>query len=475
MPDKEFIEERVVFTVNPEREDHFIPRIKIAKSSGGLVEKSVRPIEANDISRILDFEGVTEAPPDGPIMYGEEDNQGNLSFPRRHFCIRGGFMFYFDESDVTVSGQYNVEYHGAPLGVIPLDNVQVTLPPGGRRVFREHAQTNARTGYELAILHNGGRGDGARPPAFIVTQNLQIRDKWVNAIKERAKFDAQTKLRAVLAYQADPSIFTSRPQDLLRRSRQNQGIEKGKDRRTLRKGKRAGTKQIVEEEPGSNEALIKEALQDFGRKKFSEKMFLDQFFEQYTELDAQTEIPKMEKWQSALKKGLKGAVLEQYEYFVVASTEFSKMGREVLDLKNMVETQVETIRDMKEIDFSMVDDDEYSDDSDSEENGMNGKSKSKSMDDDSDAASEMSDSKDKFDIVGQSGLNFRDPDSKEGIITIPAFLDDSAEEILAFVKESRYTDATDLWAKARLEVIGLLHLVSFWRSLFVYTLLCFSC
>ena len=180
-------------------------------------------------------------------------------------------MFYFDESDVTVSGQYNVEYHGAPLGVIPLDNVQVTLPPGGRRVFREHAQTNARTGYELAILHNGGRGDGARPPAFIVTQNLQIRDKWVNAIKERAKFDAQTKLRAVLAYQADPSIFTSRPQDLLRRSRQNQGIEKGKDRRTLRKGKRAGTKQIVEEEPGSNEALIKEALQDFGQKKFSEK------------------------------------------------------------------------------------------------------------------------------------------------------------------------------------------------------------
>ena len=38
-------------------------------------------------------------------------------------------------------------------GVIPLDKVRIEFPPGGRRVFREHAQSEARTGYELAILH----------------------------------------------------------------------------------------------------------------------------------------------------------------------------------------------------------------------------------------------------------------------------------------------------------------------------------
>ena len=185
--------------------------------------------------------------------------------------------FYFDENDVTVSGQYNVEYHGPPLGVIPLDKVEVSIPPGGRRVFREHAQTNARTGYEIAILHKGaaGGGDGARPPAFVVTQSLQLRDKWAHAIKARAKVDSHTKLRAVLAYQSDPSVFASRPQDLLKKNRQNQ--RGGKDKRSTRKGKRPGA-QAETNEPGSNEALVKEALQDFGKNGFQEKQFLDNFF-----------------------------------------------------------------------------------------------------------------------------------------------------------------------------------------------------
>jgi hypothetical protein len=37
-------------------------------------------------------------------------------------------------------------------------------------------------------------------------------------------------------------------------------------------------------------------------------------------------------------------------------------------------------------------------------------------------------------------------------IEIPPHLEEVAEEILAYVKESRYSDATDLWAKTKQEV-----------------------
>ena len=37
-------------------------------------------------------------------------------------------------------------------------------------------------------------------------------------------------------------------------------------------------------------------------------------------------------------------------------------------------------------------------------------------------------------------------------IEIPPHLEEVAEEILAYVKESRYTDATELWSKTKQEV-----------------------
>ena len=40
-------------------------------------------------------------------------------------------------------------------------------------------------------------------------------------------------------------------------------------------------------------------------------------------------------------------------------------------------------------------------------------------------------------------------------IEVPTWLDDVVEEISAFVKESRYTDAIDLWSKAKNEIVEL--------------------
>ena len=44
---------------------------------------------------------------------------------------------------------------------------------------------------------------------------------------------------------------------------------------------------------------------------------------------------------------------------------------------------------------------------------------------------------------------YRDPDSRDGAIEVPDYLEGAAEEITAFAKESRYTDATELWCKTK--------------------------
>ena len=45
-------------------------------------------------------------------------------------------------------------------------------------------------------------------------------------------------------------------------------------------------------------------------------------------------------------------------------------------------------------------------------------------------------------------------------IEIPSHLEEVAEEILAYVKESRYSDATDLWAKTKQEVNDIMQQVT---------------
>mmetsp|Transcript_2400 Transcript_2400/g.5533 ORF Transcript_2400/g.5533 Transcript_2400/m.5533 type:complete len:772 (+) Transcript_2400:160-2475(+) len=463
--EKEFVEERVAFTVNPERPDHFIPRISVSKTSGnsGRVEKSFRPIEPSDVARILDYESVPDPPPDGAMMHGEMSG-GDINFPQRHFCIRGGFLFYFDETDITGSGQsHYVEYHGAPIGVIPLDKVTISLPPGGRRVFREHAQTNAKTGYEIAILHGGSAegGDGNRPPAFIAAKTLQLRERWADAIKARAGVERHTKLRTVFNFSSGAGMT---PQDMLKKS--GNSVKTETSRKTKKGKKNRKFASSDEKGEGGNENLVQGALEVFGKSGFNDKGFVDNYFEKNSEKDAEDECRLMDLKQLAIKKGLKTAILEQYEYFVEASAEMTKMGKEVGDLKNMVETQVETIKVMKEIDFgltsalddvdenaSFVDDGDglFNDPRDARKSGG---SRRRLDDDQSDASSVSSNGGEeaqKFD----TGIRYRDPDSKEGVIEIPSYLDDSTEEITAFVKESRYTDATDLWAKAKKEVAAI--------------------
>lgn len=492
---KEFVEEKVAYVVDQAHPDKFNPRISISKTVDRIgrakVEKTFRPFETDDIARVLDFEQVPDPPPDGPMMHCEVEEM-DLAFPSRHFCLRGGFLFYFDLSDASGTGQsHYITYHGPPMGVIPLDKVKIEFPPGGRRVFREHAHTNARNGYELVILHepDDETKEGRRPPAFVVAESLGNREKWASALRARAKMDQTTTMRAV-AYTGDSSLFT-KPQELLKEANDNKAQSReeatsvavqtpaGKEKKAKgRSNRRTSTTGKKDKEGGDgDDNVIQEALQEFGKNNFLEKNWIDSYFETHNDFDAPARCRQMEQWQQAIKSGLKSAVLEQYEYFVEASGEMTTMGREVILLKTLVETQVETIKEMKEIDFAsavfkpMDDSGSYheGDMFDQPTRMRKGRrminASSDHGDDQSDASSVSSygEKGGKGWAAAQGTTNkpkFRDPTKKDGAIELPDWFEDASEEIMAFVKESRYTDATNHWAKSKDEISEILLRVS---------------
>jgi hypothetical protein len=473
----EMVEERVAFIVDQAHPTKFLPRISIAKTVDRIgrarVDKTFRAFETDDIARVLDFEQVPDPPPDGPMMHYEVHPEKGLDFPSRHFCLRGGFLFYFDLNDVSGTGQsHYITYHGPPLGVIPLDKVIIEFPPGGRRCFREHAETEARNGYELAIVHKPDGNEQQRSAAFIVCDSLGMREKWSSALKERAKMkDQPTKLRTGV-FAAD-STMISKPDATANGDSAGVaiptnavGIDKSKT--AHKRMNRKGSQDASHEKYDPQQPPVQEALQEFGKSNFSDKAWIDNYFETHTDFDAPARCKQMETMQDMVKKGLKTAVLEQYEYFVEASGEMTTMGREVIALKTLVETQVETIKEMKEIDFSSVlnNADEEGSEAEGPDAGKGrikprrfGKNGGPDADYDSDESSVSSyGGKQRSGEMGRT--RFRDPKKKEGAIEIPDWFEDANEEILAYVKESRYTDATNHWAKSKEEVTKALDQVS---------------
>lgn len=495
MDTKEFVEEKVAYAVDQAHPEKFNPRISISKTVDRIgrakVEKTFRPFETDDIGRVLDFEQVPDPPPDGPMMHCEVEEK-DLGFPSRHFCLRGGFLFYFDLSDVSGTGQsHYITYHGPPMGVIPLDKVKIEFPPGGRRVFREHAHTNARNGYELVILHEpvDESKEGRRPPAFVVAESLGNREKWATALRARAKMDQPTTMRPV-AYTGDSSLFT-KPQELLKESKDSKAESReaatavavqtpsGKEKKAKgRSSRRLNTVSGKKDKEGgvAEDSVIQEALQEFGKNNFLEKNWIDSYFETHNDFDAPARCREMEQWQQAIKSGLKSAVLEQYEYFVEASGEMTTMGREVILLKTLVETQVEITKNMKEIDFASavfkpVDDSGSHHDGDMFDQPSRMRKGRRMINASSDHGDDQSDASSVSSYVEKGGKGhvategatkpkYRDPTRKDGAIELPDWFEDASEEIMACVKESRYTDATNHWAKSKEEIAEILQRVS---------------
>lgn len=444
--------EKVVYAADSSDMERLLPKIV----SGQSGERFFRP---TDMSRVLDSSDMPDPPSDGPMLHCASGERGDMKFPVRHFCLRGGYLFYFDLQDVDDETSIDVTYHGPPLGVIPLSEVAVEFPPGGRRVFREHAHTDARNGYEMVLIHAPGDNNNLRPAQFLVAESLHQRERWAQAIKLRTDNALETLMRPDLIGAGGAT------KKVTQRTNKKEALSKLMDKEMVNQKKtRHGMKEIFDDEIDTGKAI-----KEFGIANFEERQWMDKFFQKHNDFDAPTQCRLLEQWHSSIKKGLKGAVSEQYEYFVEASTEMTTMGREVASLRAMVESQAETIKEMKEIDFAAAfsdavpDEQELmsSDDEDAMEPPRVGvKSRRRrvrqSQDDVSDASSISSTEGGVASHRSKGGRKdeFHEDNGAPAMEVVP-WLDDVAEEISAFIKECRYTDGANLLFKAKLEISDL--------------------
>jgi hypothetical protein len=454
-------------------------------------------------------------------------------FPKRFFCLRGSFIFYFDLGDVALQDRRRLQGQNAhdlpnflngPIGVIPLERTTVEFPPGGRRVFREHANTDATQGYELMIRHvpartstaaedlsGGGPVTGTkitkrRAPAYLVMESLGQRDAWAEAIRVRAEaYRKETKLRLTGDGSMDGmALVDSTFVDDVEGERKESIVRSSSPSRAKFGSRPIGgdlslLAGVMEAEEQKD---VDEALRMFGSQTFfQEKDWVHDFYKNHDEVEGKELCEKLERWQISIKKGLRGAVLEQYEYFVEASKEMTQMGREVASLKELVQKQVEMFESMKRINFNLDlgrpagsifdadkgenamiedetttrdssdDDDDDDDEDDDFNNDENETSKS----------SPLSRKKQQPSVRVRKKRGVTSPLSKSSskrsnnTIDIPIWIDDAVDEISALVKEYRYSEAAELLMKAKLEVKDILNLVRTVPSRLTVVALCMLC
>lgn len=465
---KEYKYERVLFEPSRLNNGEFVPRIGIVSNNEDSNEDS-REFRGEDMIRVLDFDNMDPPPSDAIFGHSEFelDDDDNVhddlppKFPKRYCILRGSYVFYFSMDDIAADGSQGRYHHnqnsgmkfkGTPLGIIPLDRTVVEFPPGGRRVFREHAQTDARNGYEMMIRHMGradNRTTKRRAPAYIVAETSGQRELWKKAIVSRADVHKKdTKLRPKGAANITDINNENSGRKYKGRGSMLRSDALGAERRVG--GNISVLAGVLDKEEQKN---IDDALEQFGNSAFFEESdWVNQFFEQNDEFDSLETSRKLEKWQTSIKKGLRGAVLEQYEYFVEASKGMTIMGREIATLKDLVGKQVETVESMKNVTFELgpIVQNQHSD---------HGENNFAFPDDEDDIFSSDGEgenqitSKDSWDRFARSSQRKPGKKASTSAIEIPEWLmDDVVEEISAFVKQFRYLDATDLLLKAKVEV-----------------------
>ena len=490
---KEYKYEKVSYEASRLNNGEFIPRIAVV-SNNDSANEDYREFQVEDIHRVLDFDSMPGPPPSDAVfghLEFELDDDDTVTddappkFPNRYFVLRGSFIFYFDVNDVDgmdIDSLTQSRFHqlnstprikGKPLGVIPLERTVVEFPPGGRRCFREHAQTNARNGYEMMIRHMGRAGTGVvdasgavtskrRAPAYIVADSSGQRELWKKAIVVRADAHKKdTKLRPIGAANApNKTGDTISSQSLGRRIRAGDSLTQNDMMSSERRigGTISVLAGVLEAEEQKD---IDEALEQFGNiTVFEESDWVNDFFENNDELQSLTTSRKLERWQTSIKKGLRGAVLEQYEYFVEASKGMTIMGREMTLLRELVARQVDTIETMKNMSYEI---------GTLLPNNHIEKRNLEHPDDEDEVYSSDEDTLDKVESNDswndRTGYSSRDRSAKNlehsttSVIDVPQWLDEVEEEVSAFIKESRYSDATDLLIKAKNEINDIMNQV----------------
>lgn len=195
------IQERVIHHLDPSNASAshiplFLPCIRISRGGGNNNNVNddynndddddlIRPFTKSDLDRVMDYNNMPHEPPSPcALMHCEapgsgienNDNEdelevydGGISFPKRWAKLAGGYIFLTankskisggkdtkadggtkeEESKDTTTAATTTGDHddgggestSGKIACIPLQGCTVELPPGGRRVFREHAHT----------------------------------------------------------------------------------------------------------------------------------------------------------------------------------------------------------------------------------------------------------------------------------------------------------------------------------------------
>ena len=358
----------------------------------------------------------------------------------------------------------------------------------------------ARKGYEMAI--NVKPNVDGKITCYIVLHSLGERESWAGAIRLRC--DVGNKLTILRPggiagsrlMSADDAYYNDKAQPHfpasgvgvtgLGMNRHNQN--KKQKHWGLRSSMTPQKLGMVEAPASSGNADLDAAIEQFGVHGFKEDVWVHEFLRKHSVSELPGECDQLEKWMDVIKHGLRGAVLEQYEYFVEASREMSTMGREVAWIRTLVERQQETLMSMRNIDFGAgfeeiedaVGDEEYG--YLSEDNGLlDGVGNDGSSDVSSVVSSSSEEESNPSNTRTPMRTNLRNrrrepyrkkagnipvasleedgapPDSSQSShIEIPSYISDVTEEVSAFIKESRYSDATELILKAKAEVSNIL-------------------
>jgi hypothetical protein len=480
---------------------------------------STRPIELHDFDRVLDFGKIIPASPADQVLRhqsGKDENDGSKPFQEHLFCLRGCFLFYFNPQSVVRSDGSNAHYRKLPLGVIPLERTEIEFPPGGRRVFQQHARTAGTRGYEFVIKHTPKDGTldaekGIRREEYIVAESLTQREEWKAVLTSRSGgLKRDTTLRPGVAPPSE--VNNSVTNAALSVASQRTLDQAGESKRNLGKGDSTSKLDLTEDSrvrsdgpknDGSGEAtnagatfainslaqyaandndeaggiMDNELLKQFTKHRFRDEEWIDQYFQTHTDLEAEAMSREIEQTQLSVKRGLRGAVLEQYKYFVEASCEMTTMGTEVTKLRKLVDYQADVVSEMKDVNFAdaytesdmmLEDDGMYYDEDDDDDSEDEDEEREASLEDDEDSAasSQSSSSAQKSQLAkarkeaDSANTGVLEANAASGRMEIPEWLEDVTEEISAFLKECRFTEATDLTLKAKHEVSELLNQVS---------------
>lgn len=487
------IEERVIHVLDPSAPSHiplFLPRIGVTRGS-----EEIRPFQnVNDIERVMDYPNMPDPPKDCLVMHCEAPGVGNeeeakdddgsgIVFPKRSAHIRGGYIF-LSQPNKDKSNSDSANSSGGKIACIPLAGCSVEFPPGGRRVFREHAHTGARAGYEMAIHVKSN--DASKITCYIVLDSLGLRESWASAIRLRC--DVGKRETLVRPGGIAGSRLMSAGEDIDgyydKGSKNNLSGPSGMSRSNKKQKQWGLQKPHQSDGPASSgNADLDAAIDQFGTHGFQEEKWLHEYLRKNSARELPGECDKLEKWMDVIKNGLRGAVLEQYEYFVEASREMSTMGREVAWIRTLVERQQEVLMSMKNIDFGTgleeideaVGDDEYGYLSDEEKAFQDAGGDDSSV---GSSSSEESSSKGNSRVpirgsrrpsrveqlrktpgaAGIAPIAEGEPTipSNSTYVEIPAYISDVTEEASAFIKESRYSDATALILKGKNEIADIL-------------------